>query len=355
MIEFDYSILRCPHQKEKLHLVKLTDVSLKNVDFPFSLENVTYGFQNSSKTWLYPIVNDIILLLKHYAISLDDTQSKAGMSFDKDRVFRYYNEIDYYPKEEKTVYGDSDKFVDFREVSKDYVRNSFLGVKKYIPSSGYYFLDIASGPIGLREYLSLSEAYDTRICIDISYNALVEAKNNLTEQKGIFICGDITDIPLADNICDAVICQHTLYHVPRKQQKTAVEELHRVTKSKGKVAIVYSWFYHSWLMNITLLPLQIFRIARYFTSKMYVKLFPKKARLYFYPHSPRWFRQFSFSKDIEIYVWRSLNTQFLKVYIHDWLFGKQILQKIKKLEEKHPKLMGRLGDYPVIVITKNTE
>ena len=353
MTNFDYSILKCPHSSERLQLVKLEEMALEKVNLPFDKKKVSHAFINASQTYLYPIVNDVILLLKHYAINLNNTDAKSNMSFDKDRVFRYYNAIDYKPKEGKTVYEDSDKFVDFREVSREYVRNSFVGVKKYIPTSGQYILDIASGPIGLQEYIGLSEGYDIRICIDISYNALVQAKNNLSKQKGIFICGDITNIPLIDNICDAVICQHTLYHVPRLQQKTAVEELYRVTRPKGKVAIVYSWFYHSWLMNITLFPLQLIRVARYFASKLYVRLFPEKPRLYFYPHSQHWFRsQFSFSKNIEFYCWRSLNKQFLKVYIHDWLFGKQILKWVRKIEEKHPKLMGRLGDYPVILINK---
>jgi hypothetical protein len=59
--------------------------------------------------------------------------------------------------------------------------------KKYLNGSGQYYLDIASGLIGFQEYIDLSEKFEIRICIDIAFNPLVEAQNNLKGQKGISI------------------------------------------------------------------------------------------------------------------------------------------------------------------------
>jgi len=273
-------------------------------------------------------------------------------SFDKDRVFRYYNEIHYETYEDSQVYGDSKKFVDFREVTKEYLEHSFLGAKKFIPPQGKYFLDVASGPIGLKEYLALSEGYEYRICMDISYNALLQAKHNLKGQKGIFICGDITNIPLQDEVCDIALSQHTIYHVPKNEQESAVRELYRVTRTGGKTIIVYNWFYHSWLMNLSLFPVQAYRVIRHYLGKLYVRFFPGRPRLYFYAHSPAWFRRLGYGDKLQIYCWRSLNREFMKLYIHKGLFGRQILAFIQRVEQKYPKLMGILGDYPVIVIEK---
>jgi len=219
-------------------------------------------------------------------------------------------------------------------------------------------LDIASGPIGLNEYMNLSNGYEYRICIDISINALIQAKINMEKENkpGIFICGDITEIPLQSNTCDTVLCQHTLYHVPKNDQLVAVNEMYRVAKVNSKIVIVYSWFYHSWLMNITLNIIQLYRILRHFSGKLYVKIFKSKARLYFYSHGPKWFKKsFKFSGDLEIFCWRSTNKYFLSVFIHKWLFGRLILNNLIKLEDKFPRFMGIFGEYPAIVITKKSE
>ncbi len=213
----------------------------------------------------------------------------------KSRVFNYYNEINYLTLNGLKIYEDSAKWVDFRDVTSDYIRNSFTRAGKHLNPKGKYLLDIASGPIGLKEYIDLSENFDIRICADISVNALIQARYNYNKRPGIFICADITDIPLQDNICDSVLCQHTLYHIPGREQEKAVKEMYRVTRPGSPVVIVYSLFYHSWFMNISLFPVQLYRIARHLAGKLFVRLFKSKPRLYFYPHSLRWFRKnFSF-------------------------------------------------------------
>ena len=357
MIDIDVSILQCPLTKERLRLLskeEARDIVMKyDVRF-LNLDSITNGFVNETQSYFFPVFADIILLLPVYAIFIGKGEDKRGkMAFDKERVFMYYNTIHYNTKNSLKIYEDSPKWVDFREVSSEYIRYSFTKVKKYISPAGKYMLDIASGPIGLKEYVDLSENYDIRICADISLNALLQAKYNYSHSQGIFICCDITNIPLRENVCDTVICQHTLYHIPKNEQKTAVNELYRVAKSGAKIAIVYSLFYHSWFMNITLLPIQLYRIARHFTGKAYLKIFNSKPRLYFYTHSIRWFkRNFDFSKNMEIYCWRSTNKYFMNVYIHKWLGGKSLLKQLRKSEDKYPKFWGRFGEYPIIVIKK---
>ena len=106
-------------------------------------------------------------------------------------------------------------------------------------------------------------------------------------------------------------------------------------------------------MNISLNLIQVYRVLRHFAGKLYVRLFESKPRLYFYPHSPRWFRKsFSFSKDMEFFCWRSTNKYFLNLYIHNWLFGKKMLDKLIKIEDKRSEFMSKFGEYPAIVITK---
>jgi ubiquinone/menaquinone biosynthesis C-methylase UbiE/uncharacterized protein YbaR (Trm112 family) len=357
MESFDFEILQCPITKEGLKYLAKEEVIIFIKEYKTNFLDITGGFVNENQTYFYPIIDDILILLPVYALFIGKGEDKRGkMTFDKERVFNYYNEINYEIKNNLKIYKDSPKWVDFRDISSDYIRNSFLNARKYLNPGGKYLLDIASGPIGLKEYVDLSDNFDTRICADISVNALIQAKHNYRQRKGIFICADITNIPLKDNVCDAVLCQHTLYHIPKNEQKIAVDEMYRVAKPDTGIAIVYSLFYHSWFMNISLLPVQLYRIIRHFAGKAYVHWFSSKPRLYFYPHSLGWFkRNFSFSNNMEFFCWRSTNKYFLNIYIHEWFGGKRILNWLRKSEEKYPKFWGKFGEYPVIVIKKCLE
>ncbi len=349
--------LRCPITKNELELIDKEDFETYKIPESFgTFGRLTNALVDRSKKYLYPIFEDIIILHEQYALFIGTKEDmRTGLSFDKKRVFDYYNEVNYNVKDSFKIYDDSPKWVDFREVTSDYIKACFTKASRHLPPSGKYLLDIASGPIGLPEYLSLSDGYDFRICADISINALIQAKINMQRngKKGIYLCGDITNIPIQDNSCDAVLCQHTLYHIPKDDQSTAVNEMYRVAKQNSKIVIIYSWFYHSWFMNISLNVIQLYRILRHFAGKLYVRLVKSKPRLYFYSHSPRWFKKsFVFSEDIEFFCWRSTNKYFLQLYIHKWLFGKKILKKLMNIEDKYSKFMSRFGDYPAIVITK---
>lgn len=358
MIEFDYNILQCPITKEDLIFLNAEESEriIKNYESShFNIGKIKQGFINKSRLYFYPIIEDIILLLPIYALPLGKQDSRDSMKFDKERVFNYYNEISYSIKNGYKIYKDSPKWVDFRDIASTYIKNSFSRALCYLDQKGKYYLDIASGPIGLEEYIALSQNYDYRICADISINALIQAKLNYSHRKGIYLCSDITNIPLKENSCDAVLCQHTLYHIPKNEQETAVREMYRVAKPNTKIGIVYSLFYHSWFMNIFLFPIQLYRVTRHIAGKVYVRIFNSKPRLYFYPHRLKWFRnKFEFSNQMQIYCWRSTNKYFLNLYIHKWLWGKKLLMKLRQSEEKYPRFWGKIGEYPIIVIKKSS-
>ena len=133
-------ILRCPNTGESLS--EVNDVkSYLNAE---ELENIPFdSFQkmlmNESKTWAYPVVNDIIVLLPQRAIPLTADAKAESFSFNSDRVFRYYNEISYIEHEDSIIYSDSGKWVDYREVSIDYIKRSFRRASKYLDGQGKFY------------------------------------------------------------------------------------------------------------------------------------------------------------------------------------------------------------------------
>jgi ubiquinone/menaquinone biosynthesis C-methylase UbiE/uncharacterized protein YbaR (Trm112 family) len=350
----DYTIFYCPITKEDLYLAGtelLDEINKKTKTGKALFEK---GLVNSSATYFYPVVQNILHLLPSQAVPLKETSSAPGkMEFDRERVFNYYNNINYYDAGGQQVYADAGKFVDFRSFLLPYTQHGFANAGRYLLTTGKYFIDVASGPVAFKEYVELANGFETRICVDSSASALMQAQKNLAlhDQKGIFVCGDMAQLPVKDNVADAVICQHALFHVQKNLQQKALSELIRIAKPGCRTAIVYDWFYHSWFMNMALGPVQLYRIARHFAGKLYARWF-KKNTLYFFSHSPRWFYRNNPGKKMNIYVWRSINIYFSRLYLHEKFFGKKLIRYIWKLEEKYPEKMGLLGEYAVIVIEK---
>lgn len=352
-IFFDYAILQCPATKQ--NIIPADNDILELVNNPITnKEKFIAGLVNESKTFFYPIKENILFLHQQYCLPLsNDFVNNTKPAFDIERIFNYYNEIKYINFEGKHIYEDADKWVDFRDFVLPYTQHGFSNVRKYIQPRGRYFADIASGPVAFKEYVHLADGYECRICIDISVNALLEAQYNLQQenQPGIFICADMLSLPLKENICDAVVCHHALFHVQKNMQLTAINEMYRIAKPSTSIAIVYDWFYHSSLMNIALGPVQLYRIARHYAGKLYARLF-RKNKLYFYSHSRRWFIKNNPGRQIKFYTWRSINKYFSSIYLHKNFGGKKLLQYIRNKEEEKPELMGRIGEYAVVVITK---
>jgi hypothetical protein len=67
----------------------------------------------------------------------------------------------------------------------------------------------------------------------------------------------------------------------------------------------------------------------------------------------RWLRG-ELGKDVpvEIIVWRSASTRFLRTFIHEKFGGRVILSWLYRMEEKFPRFFGENGQYPLIVIRK---
>jgi SAM-dependent methyltransferase len=300
----------------------------------------------------YFVEDDILFLHDSLGICLGGYRHIRESKDDKikQQVKSFYDEIGW-KKNDKDFY-DAVQFEDLRPVCKEYIHKCNLRVKKYIQREGKYLLDVASGPLQYSEYLTYSETYEKRICVDISLLALREAKRKI-DGKGIFILGDITKLPLKDCSIDAVISMHTIYHVPASEQRRAFEELNRVLKSNSYGVVIYSWGGKSFLMRLTSYPVRLFnRILMLVRRKRSFNNESDVPPLYFYPHDYEWFTYQDWSFKYDIYVWRSVNINFMKSYLHRWLGGRLILKVLFWFEEEFPSFFGKHGQYPMIIISK---
>ena len=283
-------------------------------------------------------------------------------SAEKQLVKDYYD-LQGWKKERGSLFTDAARFEDLRPVVNDYRIQCHLRVNRHLIKDGKFILDIASGPVQYPEYLTYSEGYQYRICGDISFTALQEAKKVLGD-KGFCVQCDVTRLPFASETLDGVVSLHTIYHVPADEQKKALTELYRVLSAGKQAVMVYSFSRYSVLQKVLQLPFNTYKMLRKAGGDLLraLKIKPplsadaatqKHGKLYFHPHNYRWFEeQIKPLMAYRLYPWRSVTVQFTRFNIRPKLLGKFWLSLLYRLEERFPRWFGKHGAYPMFVFRK---
>ena len=261
------------------------------------------------------------------------------------------------------------RYEDLRPVSREYIHRCHVRVNRHLNREGVYILDAGSGPIQYPEYLEYSSGYRYRVCLDISILALKEARDRIGKQ-GLFVVGDVANLPFKHNAFDGVVSLHTVHHLPAEEQGQAFHELYRVLNAGGRGVIVYSWGDHALLVRIFLFPIRF----AFGLLKQYQRLRPTKDGLsqptipeqpdetsgleqptgtFTYKHDYEWVTsELNSIQSLQVVVWRSVSTSFQRAFIHRPLLGKYWLRAIFWLEERVPHLFGRIGQYPMLIFRK---
>ena len=324
---------------------------------------------NAEHSLAYRVEDDILMMLPISAVATGpDAVARYARAYrpEKAVVQSFYDQIGW-RRDKKGDFEDAAIWEDLRPVSADYIRKCHLRVNRYLKPTGNYLLDVASGPVQYDEYLSYSQGYQRRICMDISIAALREARRKVGD-KGVYILGDVTNLPLKTESMDGVVCLHTLYHVPHDEQAKAFEELYRVLKPGGSGAVVYT-FENTMLLKWARFPARFWNKARRSALGRGIKRLlgrnpapsipPARkpdsagAPFYFHAHPLSWFNSTAWTFPFDIVVWRSINVWFMRTYIKPNRFGKFLLATIYRIEELFPHFTGRHGPYPMFILRKN--
>lgn len=355
-------ILKCPITGKDIRALtseeitnlnqKISEAKIFQADGqPFN-ENIQQGLITVDGQYIYPIIKNVVLLLRDLAIvDSPDKVLRETISDDKKLVQDFYNQRGWHT-DEAGNYEDAVIFEDLRDVSKEYLKKCHDRVSRFLNPSGKYMLDAASGALQYEDYLQYSANYKYRVCVDLSFQALSEVKRKLGDKAVCVLC-DMTNMPFKDNVMDGFVSLNTVYHIPKDEQVTAIKELYRVLAPNGKGVVVYDWYKHSPWMNFWLLP---FRGVVYIKNRIgdvFRKISGSKTQhkmLYFYAHNYDYFK--NNLPPFKLKVWRSVSVPFMKGYIHSWLFGKQILNWLYHKEETEPEKCGLKGEYPMLVFEK---
>jgi len=249
------------------------------------------------------------------------------------------------------------QYEDLRPVSREYIHRCHLRVNRHIRREGCYFLDAGSGPIQYPEYLTYSEGYQYRVCLDISLVALQEARQRIGAH-GLFVVGDIANLPFKSDIFDGIVSLHTIHHLPPQDYVPAFREMNRVLDD-GAVAVVVNGWDESVLMKFFNAPIRLMeKLTRRNIHREAEDNNPgKKAEIpqgtYVHKLSAKELRRLLGDEiAMEIYVWRSASVRFLRALIHPWLGGRLWLKLLYWLEEIAPSFFGEKGQYPLITVAK---
>jgi SAM-dependent methyltransferase len=286
----------------------------------------------------------------------------------KQQVREFYDQVGW--REISDGVYQNARYEDLRPVSREYIHNCHLRVKRHLNPRGRFLLDAGSGPIQYPEYLEFSRGYQARVCLDISAVALIEARQRIgdiqTGGKGIFVVADIANLPFNTECFEGVVSLHTIHHLPQDEHKKAYLELFRVL-AFGQTAVVVNGWDIAPLMKIFDLPIRWANRLRWNIGKSYgpssevskpSKRNNSKGRnepkgTYVIKNTPaRLRRLIGIDMPLDILVWRSVSVRFLRAMIHPRLGGRWFLRILYWLEERFPHFFGQIGQYPLIVLRK---
>ncbi len=273
------------------------------------------------------------------------------MANTKQQVREFYDRIGWSQVGEG-LYQNA-RFEDLRPVSRDYIHRCHLRVNQHLAPSGDFLLDAGSGPVQWPEYLTYSENYRYRLCVDISITALKEARAKLGA-RGLYVVADIANLPFKADAFDGGVSMHAIHHLALSEHKDAYLELQRVLKPGRSAVVVNGW--HNPLLMRAAEP--FIQLGRLFSGR---GLKRKKDWLdeddqegtFVEKLTPHWLRQeLAGAVQYELYPWRSLSPRFMRWFVRPQLGGRAFLRFVFWLEESFPRFFGAHGQYPLIVIRK---
>lgn len=256
------------------------------------------------------------------------------------------------------------RYEDLRPVAAEYIHRCHLRVNRHLKPSGRFLLDAGSGPIQYPEYVTYSQDFKRRVCLDLSIVALQEARKRIGEH-GLFVVADIANLPFKSGVFDGIVSLHTLHHLPVSEQEKAYDELYRALAPLSSAVIVNGWT-DAPLMRRTRWLVTLFERL----GKAFARLRGRAAPAAAAPaavekkestpvgtyiqkmDAARLHALLAEKMNFEILIWRSVNVRFLRALIHAPLGGKLLLRLLYRLEERYPHYFGENGQYPLVVIRK---
>ena len=279
----------------------------------------------------------------------------------KQQVQSFYDHVGWREVSEG-VYQNA-RFEDLRPVSGEYIHRCHLRAGAFLTKNGRFLLDAGSGPIQYPEYLTYSEGFKFRVCVDISKVALIEARKRIGKH-GLYIVADVSALPFQKEAFEAVISLHTLHHLPVANQQDGYLELWRVLTPGNNAVIVNGWTDAPLMRRDEIYVTVMEKIIRRFNPKngqprpdkesiKIEKSVDGPEGTYVQKFTPQRLKEILGGQiPFEIRCWRSVSVRWLRAIIHARLGGKLLLRWLYWSEDHFARYFGTAGQYPLIILKK---
>ncbi len=291
------------------------------------------GHLASAAGHIYPVHNGVASFLHN-------------LSGDQATAKKFYDEFGWAPDLQGDL-QETKAFVDRRGLVAQHMRSCMrtLG-ERYFAGGGKYFLDAGCGPLVDEEVVALGKRFDRYICADISTRALTMAREKLGD-RGIYLASDITNLPIADGMVDAIACNHVIYQLPLDMQEAVFRELWRVLKPGGVAVVIFWW-------NDAQVAWRAERLAGLLglrgPGEQPHEPLPEL------PHNTRprsWFEAIDWPFAYEYDIYSIVPQLFMRKFIPDDWRGRAFLSGVRMFQALAPRYCGRHGRMPAIVFRKD--
>ena len=268
----------------------------------------------------------------------------------KQKVREFYDEIGWQQEDDGNY--QNTRYEDLRPVSYEYIHKTRLRVMNGLLPTGKLLLDAGSGPVQYEEYKTYSQGYQKRVCLDISIQALREARNRIGDH-GLFVVGDLASLPFKAEAFDGAVSMHAIHHLALPEHPRAYEEILRVLAPGRTAAIVNGW--HQPLLSRMAEPwIGLMRKLSGRSEKRKKEWLNEEdpTGTFVQKMTPEWLkREIGSRMNIEIKPWRSMSTRLMRWFVRPF-GGRPFLRFIFWLEGVFPRFFAENGQYPLIVIRK---
>ncbi len=292
----------------------------------------------------------------------------------KKNVREFYDRVGWQMVDEN-LYQNA-RYEDLRSVSADYIHRCHMRINRHLAPEGRFLLDAGSGPVQYPEYLTYSAGYQGRVCMDISIVALKEARKRLGDH-GRYVVGDVARLPFKSNAFDGIVSLHTVHHVPMEDKLPAYDEMYRTLNSGRQMVVVNGWTDSPLMDSLKGFKRFVRRVHGWWRRRIkdqagenmtkaaspepaapqkVSQADPQPTGTFVQKLSAEWLTEkLEGRMDYEILVWRSVSVSFLRSVIYPEWGGRFWLKILFWLEERFPRWLGRIGQYPLVVVYKPSE
>lgn len=196
-------------------------------------KEIKSGLVTENQTYMYPIVEDVVLLKKDTAITAKNRTKNPLLRVTDDLVEEFYQEF-------KVLRNGSTEGSTFQKDlhSQPLSNDKLMDLKALLPKSGECFMSAVTHYVDALHNLVFNAQFDHYLHIDFSLERLLAIRKDVKLGTIMVLCEN-ANLPFAEDTVDALFSFDYINAYEKDDQKIAYEELKRVLKSNGASVVLY--------------------------------------------------------------------------------------------------------------------